>query len=116
MCLPALLLRCLLALALVAGGVPTFGMAGERAHQDPAPAPTSCHDLEAPEPAAADHGADADCCASTDCLCDCLQHMPAAALAVPTLTTPVFPASAPSPRELASSSRAGTSTLRPPIG
>ena len=115
---PALLLRCLLALVLVASGVPTFGMASDGAPHEPAPAMTSCHDMAAPEKTVADHGAaaDADCCDSADCLCDCLQHMPAAALAPPTLATPVFAAAAPAPRTLQRSSTTASTTLRPPIG
>lgn len=114
---PAFLLRCLLALALVAGGVPTFGMANAVVPEDEA-AMTACHEMAAPhgtdsesEPAAAD----ADCCGSTDCRCDCLQHMPAAALTVWTLASPEFPAIAPSARSFEHTGQRPTATLRPPI-
>lgn len=117
---PALLLRCLLAVALVASGVPAFGMASDGAPHEAATAMTSCHDMAAPEQTVPDHGAkadaDADCCGSADCLCDCLQHTPAAALALPTLATPVFPAAAPSLHAIQRRSRADATTLRPPIG
>lgn len=117
----AFLLRCLLALALVAGGVPTFGMVNAVAIDEQASAITSCHDLEAAEftitdLAATEAGTDTGCCDSADCVCDCLQHMPAAALTVTTLATPVFQTTALAPRSFERSGRNPSTTLRPPIG
>jgi hypothetical protein len=111
----ALLLRCLLALALVAGGVPTFGMASAVSTEVQAAAMTGCHELAASDSNAADHAAATDCCGSADCLCDCLQHMPAAALAVSTLPTPVFPSPSLSPPSFERTGPRPASTLRPPI-
>lgn len=115
---PALLLRCLLALALVAGGVPTYGMARDIPPQHAAPTMVSCHDVDAPAQATSNHDAavDADCCDSADCLCDCLQHLPAATLARLALAALIFPAEAPASRSLPLSSPAASTSLRPPIG
>ena len=120
MFLPAFLLRCLLALALMAGGVPTAAMASDIPVDDQASAMTRCHDLAVPDPApekepAASGAMKNDSCGSADCPCDCLQHMPVAALALPTLATLVFCAQAPGPRSLVRISRSPSATLRPPI-
>jgi hypothetical protein len=111
--LRAFLLRCLLALALVSGGLPTLGTGTTVAVDDQAAAMTNCHDLVAPDSPSAEA---AECCGGVDCRCDCLQHMPGAALAAPTLTTAVLPARVPAPRLLERSSHLSSTTLRPPIG
>lgn len=117
MALTALILRCLLAVALVAGGVPTLAMAGAVPADEHSAAMTSCHDLAAPEIQSAHNGShDADCCETSDCACDCLQTMPAAALSMPALATVVFQVSAPAPRSFGRTSRIPSTTLRPPIG
>ncbi len=111
---PAFLLRCLLALALLASGVPTFTQAP--AVLGEAVATASCHDMEA---AAPQHGADEvpahDCCGTTNCQCDCLHHMPVVAVALPPLALPMFGARAPVLYSLPGNSRVPPASLRPPI-
>jgi len=114
--LSAFLLRCLLALALVAGGVPSVVMAATMPHEQDAAAMTSCHDLQAP----ADHAVkpsslDASCCGSASCLCDCLQHMPAVALAVRPAAAPAFSAGPAASRSLQRNGHVPPLSLRPPI-
>lgn len=116
MTLPAFLLRCLLALALVAGGVPTYGMARAAEPVEAAPK-TGCHEPSAPEPVAADHAqVHADCCGSATCQCDCLQHMPVVVFSLPAITAPAFVAAAPVSRLLQQYSLLRSTSLRPPIG
>lgn len=116
MTLPAFLLRCLLALALVAGGVPTYGMAQVAEPVEAAPL-SGCHELAASDSVAADHKPlHADCCGSTNCQCDCLQHMPGVVFSAPAITAPAFVASAPVSRLLQRYSLLPSTSLRPPIG
>lgn len=114
---PAFLLRCLLALVLVAGGVPGTGMAGPAPAKVDDTAMAGCHEAAPALPDADRHDSDhADCCAGEGCGCDCLQHMPVAAIALPGLTVPVFAADVPAPPVFGASGRAPADTLRPPIG
>lgn len=111
---PAFLLRCLLALALLASGVPAFPPAAEVAGE--AMAMTSCHEMEAAAPeSAADESQSSDCCGRVDCQCDCLQHMPVVALSLPPLPLPMFGARTPLSRSFDGSSRVPPASLRPPI-
>lgn len=114
--LPAFLLRCLLALALVTGGVPTVGMAGAMPHEQGSGGMTSCHDLQAPTDHAVNpSSADSSCCGSASCLCDCLQHMPAVALAVRPAAAPAFSAGPAASRSLQRNGHVPPLSLRPPI-
>ena len=115
---PAVLLRCLLALALVAGGVPTYAMAGAQA-MDEAAAQPGCHGTPMQHDdsmAASSADADADCCGSAGCLCDCLHHMPGVVFAAPPLAAPAFAASAPASLVLPHYVHLPATSLRPPIG
>ena len=109
---PAFLLRCLLSLALLAGGVPTLPEAPDL--QADALTTTSCHDMAPVAPAADDHLAP-DCCGSTNCQCDCLHHMPVVAVALPPLALPMFGEVAPVSRSMPGNSRVPPASLRPPI-
>lgn len=111
---PAFLLRCLLALALLAGGVPTLPPATAVAGE--AMAMTSCHEMESAAPdSAADESQASDCCGSMDCQCDCLHHMPVVALSLPPLALPMFGARTPQSRSFDGNSRVPPASLRPPI-
>ena len=114
--IPAFLLRCLLALALVAGGMPTYGMAGTGAVEAVA-APSGCHDaVTEPHASIAPSTVNADCCGSADCLCDCLHHMPGVVFALLPITAPEFVAVAPVSRALPRYGHLPATSLRPPIG
>jgi hypothetical protein len=116
MTFPAFLLRCLLALALVAGGVPTYGMATGMDVVE-AKASSGCHDALAQHlESAAQASENADCCGSADCQCDCLQHMPVVVLALPPIAAPAFVAPVPLSRLLQLYSHQPSTSLRPPIG
>jgi hypothetical protein len=112
----SLLLRCLLALALVVSGLPTFASSShggaadvEVAGSDDAP----CHD-QAPEPVTAV----SDCCdgGGSVCGCDCLQSAPGLVIAgissgsVLTDPGPPVALAAAAPRS------SFVPSLRPPIG
>jgi hypothetical protein len=108
------LLRCLLSLALLAGGVPTLpqvpAMSAESAGM------TSCHDMDAASPGSHEAGPGVtDCCSGPDCLCDCLQHMPLVALVLPPLALPRLAAAPPVARSVPGKSRVPPASLRPPI-
>lgn len=115
-----LLLRCVLALALVAGGVPSLAMAGAHDHQVAVETQSSgmagCHDVEDVEvKPATSASTDADCCGGADCQCDCLHHMPVVtilpqAMDIPALTAPDPAASLPSRHGVVAAN-----PLRPPI-
>lgn len=116
----SLLLRCLLALALVAGGVPSVAMAGVHDHGNiveaqPSGMP-SCHDIDGggAEPSAAG-ATDADCCGGASCQCDCLQHMPVVALVLQGMEIAVLPAPAPAGSLPSGHGPTGSNSLRPPI-
>lgn len=72
----------LLVLALVAGGVAP-GYAQDRHDAEPVAAQGSCHGMDG-ELMAAQPSLEqpADCCEGADCRCDCLQHAPAAIVAL----------------------------------
>jgi hypothetical protein len=76
MSLTALLARCLLALALVANGLPAMAMSADPA--DTA-ATAECHEAAGHQAAVdipATSGMQMDCC-DGDCACSCLHHAPA---------------------------------------
>lgn len=119
----ALLLRCVLALALVAGGVPSLAMAAAHDHGAVVQAQSSgmpgCHDIEAADAKTATGSAtdaEADCCGrGADCQCDCLQHMPVVALVLQTMEIPVLPAPSPAASLPSRHGLVASSSLRPPI-
>lgn len=113
-----LLLRALLALALVAGGIPGVVMAdhvpaAQAAAADAGPELPPCHGKPEPAPPPAD-----DCCGSADlpgCDCPCMSQLAAVELLPLQLaepapaSTPVLPASPRLPAGVAAT------PLRPPI-
>ena len=112
----AFLLRCLLALAMVAGGVPTYAMAGA-SRVEAATAPSGCHDAATTQDArTASASANADCCGSVDCLCDCLHHMPVVVFALQPVAAPGFTAFSPVSPVLPRYGHLAATSLRPPIG
>lgn len=79
MSLTALLARCLLALALVANGLPAMAMPADIESRTEAVASAPCHDAAgvplAAEPAVSSPTS-LDCCDGGDCSCSCLHHAP----------------------------------------
>jgi hypothetical protein len=79
MSLTALLARCLLALALVANGLPAMAMSADLGSAAASTAEAPCHDEGASSPAsdaATSSPATPDCCDGGDCTCSCLHHAP----------------------------------------
>lgn len=113
-----LLLRALLALALVAGGIPGVAMAdhvpaAQAAPADAGPELPPCHGKPEPAPLPAD-----DCCGSADlpgCDCPCMSQL-AAVEGLPLILPAPTPASTPAPLASASVPAGIAATpLRPPI-
>jgi hypothetical protein len=116
----AVLLRCVLALALVAGGLPSPAMAGPHDHADvvevQASAMPGCHDSEAADAKPEAAGVtDTDCCGVADCQCDCLQHMPLVVLVLPAMEIQVLPAPTPAASLPGRHGLMASNSLRPPI-
>lgn len=110
---PSLLLRTLLAFALLVGGLPAPAMAVPI--QDEATMATPCHGMDAPDTMAEKESPAPGCCIGLDCQCDCLEHMPVVVLGSPPLATPRFAGMAQASRALERHNWLPSTQLRPPI-
>lgn len=118
MSLTALFARCLLALALVANGLPAMAMPAGIESRAEASASAPCHDAAGAVPAsepAAPSPTSLDCCEGGDCACSCLHHAPLAlALAAVSTVVPPRESGPPAPAGITPGPQRSPS-LRPPI-